>query len=183
MHQYLQNMLVISSLPFFIYRWLVSILISKLIIWWGLFFQFVRDHYWQFRIAQLILLRPSPPLPSHRKYVIVLVKCRPLHWCSHHLCLHTGSTWSRLQSADPLADAVTVFAFPQDVRDCACKVQTPLLMLSPSLPSHRMYVIVLAKCRPPHWCCHHLCLPTGSMWLCLQSADPLADAITAFAFP
>jgi hypothetical protein len=80
-------------------------------------------------------------------------------------------------------DPINTFALAQFVCDCACGVQTPSLILSPPLPSHRQYVIVLAECRPLHWSCHHHCLPTGSMWLCLQSADPFTDSVTTFAFP
>ena len=131
----------------------------------------------------LILLWPSLPLPSHRVYVITLAECRPPHWCCHHLWLSSACMWLCWKSVDPLTNAITVFAFPQGVCDHLCKVQTPSLMPSPPLPFLSMYVIVLEKCRPPHWCCHCLCLPTGCMWSCLQSADPLTDAITTFAFP
>jgi hypothetical protein len=53
-----------------------------------------------------------------------------------------------LQNAELLADAFLAFAFPQTVRDRACKVQTLSLMPPWPLPYHSMYVIVLAKCRP-----------------------------------
>ena len=128
----------------------------------------------------LILLLP---LPSHSVYVVVLSKCRPPCWSCCHFCLPTASTWSCFQTANPLADPVATFAFPQGVCDCAFKLQTPLLILLLPLPSHSMYVIMLSNCRPPCWSCCCLCLLTGGTWLCFQTADPLTDPVAAFAFP
>jgi len=45
----------------------------------------------------------------------------------------------------------------QDVSDGACKLKTPLLM--------------------------HFCFPTGCKLLCLQTADPVAHTVSAFALP
>jgi hypothetical protein len=86
-----------------------------------------------------------------------------------------GSMWLSLQSADPsliLIEPVTGFVFPQHVCGCACKVQTPLLILLPPVHSYSMYVIVLAKCRPPCWC-HCNCLPAACMWLYLVQTHSL----------
>jgi hypothetical protein len=58
-------------------------------------------------------------------------------WWSHdHLFLGIVCMWLCLESADPLTDPVTTFAFPQKVCDCACRMQNPSLILSPTLPSH-----------------------------------------------
>jgi len=92
----------------------------------------------------------------------------------------TESMWLFLQSADislTLMEPDTAFIFPQDVCGCACKVQTPLLILLPPVHFYSMYVIVLARCRPPCWChCHRL--PIACMWLYLQSADSFTDLMT-----
>ena len=123
---------------------------------------------------------PSLPLPSPSMYVIVHSQCRP-HWYCHCHCLPTVCTWSCFQSADPLADVVTAFTFTQCVCDCACKVQTPWLMPSPPLPTHRMYVIVLVKCRPPLLMLS-LPLPSHSLYvIVLAKCRPPTDLVVAFA--
>jgi len=88
----------------------------------------------------------------------MLEKCRWPCLCCLCLCPPTECKWLCLQNADDLAYAVSAFAFPQFVSDCACKLQMTL-------------------------CCLCFCPPTGCKWLYFQPANDLTYAVSASTFP
>ena len=88
-----------------------------------------------------------------------------------------------LQTADPFAYSVSAFAFSQGVSALCLQIADPFAYAVLPLPSHRVWVIVLADCRSHCLCCFCLYLLTAYKWLCLHTADPFAHAVCPFAIP
>jgi hypothetical protein len=65
------------------------------------------------------------------------------------LFLVADCKWSCSKNADCIADGDAACSFSQDVSGRPCDMQTALLMVMLPVPSHRMQVVLLDKCRLP----------------------------------